>query len=125
MEKKLGRYLTKDEIPHHINGIRDDNRPKNLELFENNGKHLAKHNTKHGLCKNPKEYCKKHYRENKEIIKQQRRENLHKKNKERVTITLPKKLRRELDRIKKFPKWENNRSKVIKEALENLFKKNG
>lgn len=33
MEQKIGRYLVKNENVHHINGVRDDNRPENLELW--------------------------------------------------------------------------------------------
>lgn len=33
LEEKLGRYLRDGEVVHHVNGIRNDDRPENLEVM--------------------------------------------------------------------------------------------
>jgi len=33
MEERLGRYMLPGETVHHINGVKDDNRDENLELW--------------------------------------------------------------------------------------------
>ena len=44
IEKKLGRYIKRGEIVHHINGIKNDDRPENLYLFKNRAEHMRFHN---------------------------------------------------------------------------------
>lgn len=41
MEKKLGRYLGKKEVVHHLDGNKLNNSPGNLQVFVSNAKHLS------------------------------------------------------------------------------------
>ena len=43
MEKKLGRYLLPNEVVHHINEHKQDNRLRNLRLFQSNAEHIKQH----------------------------------------------------------------------------------
>lgn len=47
METKIGRKLLKTEVVHHKNGMIQDNRIENLELFSSKGEHSSLH--KRGL----------------------------------------------------------------------------
>lgn len=42
-EKMLGRYLYSEEIAHHKNEIRNDDRPENIEVMESRPKHTKYH----------------------------------------------------------------------------------
>lgn len=44
MEKILERKLLPNEVVHHKNGITDDNRSENLQLFNSRGEHISFHN---------------------------------------------------------------------------------
>lgn len=46
MECTIGRHLTEEEVVHHINSIKDDNRPENLRLFPNQAAHMRYHMSK-------------------------------------------------------------------------------
>jgi hypothetical protein len=41
MEQMINRYLKPEEVVHHINGVKDDDRPENLKLFVNQREHLS------------------------------------------------------------------------------------
>lgn len=43
VERVIGRFLTREEVVHHRNHVRDDNRPENLELMADGSSHRVHH----------------------------------------------------------------------------------
>lgn len=54
-EKKLRRFLRPEEVVHHENEIKTDNRPENIRVFANNSEHRKHHQNLIALreCGNP------------------------------------------------------------------------
>ena len=43
MERKLGQILPRSIVVHHLNGVKTDNRPDNLELISSHSEHMRQH----------------------------------------------------------------------------------
>lgn len=54
-EEKLGRRLRPGEIPHHINKVKTDNRPENIEVVPSAHHHRVKHRTRSKRLRLPNE----------------------------------------------------------------------
>ena len=48
-ERMLGRKLNEFEKVHHINGIKHDNRPENLDVMPNQSVHMKAHKSIHEM----------------------------------------------------------------------------
>lgn len=58
MEKKIGRYLTREEVVHHINHNKTDNRSENLELLDTQSPHASLHMKEFVKSRNRDDYGK-------------------------------------------------------------------
>lgn len=52
VEQQIGRYLLPEEQSHHLNKIKDDNRPENLMAFSSNSAHQRFHHNPYNVKPN-------------------------------------------------------------------------
>lgn len=64
MEKKLGRFLNKIEVVHHIDGSRNNNSILNLVLYESDSEHHSKEHVSKKLRNKCGQFIKKQYGRN-------------------------------------------------------------
>ena len=64
MEKHIGRSLQGKEVVHHKNGIRDDNRIDNLEIFKSHSDHMKIHSDPRIMSKRGVRGCKIRWKDN-------------------------------------------------------------
>jgi len=50
MESIIGHHLLPEEVVHHKNGIKSDNRKENLQLFNNHKEHRLHHVKEKRIC---------------------------------------------------------------------------
>ena len=77
VKKFINRYLTKEEIVHHIDGNKENNSINNLMIFQNQKEHLAFHVSiwKFGLTNSIKRQIMfrwKEYKQSKEVYNREK-----------------------------------------------------